>query len=60
MESRDESNDNSMIPPLISKEEIYVVDSGHESKDEPMSTEMLEDICDGSKSRPSVNIRDER
>ena len=31
------------------------MDSGDESYDEPMSTEMLEDICDGSKSHPSVN-----
>ena len=30
------------------------IDSGDESEDEPISTEMLEEICDGSKSHPSV------
>ena len=33
----DESDDNSIIPPLISKEEIDLMDSGDESEDEPMS-----------------------
>ena len=33
------------------------MDSGDESDDEPMSTEMLEDIPDGSQNHPSVNIR---
>ena len=32
-----------------------VMDSGNESDDEPMSTEMLEDILDRSKSHLSVN-----
>ena len=32
--------------------------SGDETDDEPMSTEMLEDICDGSQSHPSKNRRD--
>ena len=36
------------------------MDSGDESDDEPMSTEMLEDICDGSKSHPSVNMIEAR
>ena len=31
------------------------MDSGDESDDEPMSTEMLKDICEGSQSRPDVN-----
>ena len=35
-----------------------VMDSGNESKDGPMSTEMLEDIRDGSQSRPIVNRRE--
>ena len=34
--------------------------SGYESGAEPMSTYMLEDICDRSQSRPSINIRDAR
>ena len=34
------------------------MDSGYEYEDEPMSTEMLKDICDGSQSHPSVNRRE--
>ena len=56
-ESGDKSDDNSIIPPLLRKEEIYVMDSGDESDDEPMSTEKWEDICDGSKSHLNVNRR---
>ena len=36
------------------------MDSGDESDDEPMSTEMLEDIHDGIQSHPSVNRKEER
>ena len=36
------------------------MDSGDESNDEPMSTEMLEDIRDGSQSNPNVNRREAR
>ena len=35
------------------------MDSGDESDDDPMFTEMLEDIRGGSKSRPSINRREE-
>ena len=31
------------------------MDSGDESDHDPVSTEMLEDICDRSQSRPKVN-----
>ena len=34
------------------------MDSVYESDDEPISTNMLEDICDGSKSHLSVNRRE--
>ena len=34
--------------------------SGDESDDEPMSTDMLEVICDRSQSHPDVNRRDVR
>ena len=37
-----------------------VMDSGDESDDEPMSTEMLEDINDGSQSHPNVNRKEAR
>ena len=45
------------MPPLISEEEIDAIDLGDESKDEPMSTEMLENIRDGTQSHPRVNRR---
>ena len=47
------------MPPLIGKEEMDVMDSGDKSDDEPMPVEMLEDICDSSKSHPNVNRREE-
>ena len=34
--------------------------SGDESDAESMSTDMLEDICDGSQSHPLINRREER
>ena len=37
-----------------------MMDSGDQSEDEPIPTQMLEDICDGSKSHPKVNRRDAR
>ena len=36
------------------------LDSGDESDDEPMYTDMLEDIHEGSKSHPDVNMIDAR
>ena len=45
------------MPPLISEKEINAMDSGDESEDKPMSTDMLEKIRDGSQSHPSVNRR---
>ena len=37
-----------------------VISSGDESNSEPVSTDMLENICDGSQYHPSVNRREER
>ena len=59
-ESGDRYDDDSIMPPLISKEEMDVMDSGDESEDEIMSTEMSEDICDGSKSHLGINSREAR
>ena len=56
-ESGDESDDDSIIPPLSSLEENYALDFGDESDDEPMYTEMLEDIIDGSQYHPDFNRR---
>ena len=49
------SDDNLIMPPLISKEEMDAMDSVNESDDETMSTEMLEDIHDGSQYYPRIN-----
>ena len=43
------------MPPLLSEEEIDARDSGNESEHDLISTDMLENICDGSQSHPSVN-----
>ena len=57
VESGDKSNDGLFMPPLISKEEMDAMDSENESDDEPMSTDMLKDICNGSQYHPNVNRR---
>ena len=43
------------MPPLLSKEEMYTMDSGYESDHDRISTEKLENIRDGSQSHPNVN-----
>ena len=48
------------MPPLLSLEESNALDSGYESDDENMSTEMLEDIYDGSQFHPEDNRRESR
>ena len=48
------------MPPVLSKEEIDAMDFGDESDDEPMSTNMLKDICGSSQSHPNVNRREAR
>ena len=62
MESGDKSgdkyNEDSIMPPIVSLEETNALDYGHESDDEPMPTEMLEDICDGRHYHPDVNRRE--
>ena len=59
-ESGDESDDDSMMPPLPSKEEIDAMDYGDESEHDLLSTEMFKTICDGSQSHRNVNRRDSR
>ena len=54
-ESGDKSDYDSIMPPLLIKEEMDANDSGDESDHDLISTEMLEDICDGSQSHPNVN-----
>ena len=57
-EGGDKSNDNSINPQLIIEEEIDAKDSGDESDNNPIYTEMLEDICDRSQYHPNVNRRE--
>ena len=40
---------------LLSKEEMDAMASGNESYHDPISTVMLEEICDGSQSHPNVH-----
>ena len=60
VESGDESDDNLIMPPLISEEEMDAIDSGDDSDHDPISTEMLEDIRDGSQSHMIINRRESR
>ena len=46
------------MPPLISEEVMYAMDSCGDSDHEPMSVDMLEDIYDGSKSHPIINRKE--
>ena len=48
------------MPPLLSEEEMDAMDSGDESDHYLISTDMLEDIRDGSQSHPNVNKREAR
>ena len=45
------------MPPLLSKKEMYAMDSGNDSDRDIIYTEMLEDICDGSQSHLNINQR---
>ena len=53
-ESGDKSDDDSIMPPLISKEEMDAMDSDDESDHDLISTDMLEDIRDGSQTHLNV------
>ena len=45
------------MPPLLIEEDMDVMDSGDESDNDPIFTEMLEDIYDLSQSHMNVNWR---
>ena len=57
-ERGDKSNENSIMPPLLRKEEIDAMDSRYESDDDTISTEMLEDICGGGQYHHNDNRRE--
>ena len=54
-ESGDESYDDSIMPPLLRKEEMDAMNSENESDHDLISTEMLQNIFDVSQSHPNVN-----
>ena len=56
-ESGDESNNESI---MMSKQDMENINSGDESDHDLISTEMLEDIRDGSQTNPNVNRRETR
>ena len=59
-EKSNKYDDNSTLPPLIIEEEMDEMSSGDGSDDEPMSTDMLEDIRDGSQYHPIIHMREAR
>ena len=59
-ESGEKSNNNSIMPPLVSKEEMDAKDSGDDAEDETMSMDMLEEIRDCSQSHQNINSREAR
>ena len=48
------------MPPLLGKEDMDAMNSVDESDHDLISTEMLEDICDGIQSHPNFNQREGR
>ena len=54
-ESGDESNNESI---MMSKQDMDAINSGDESDHDLISTDMVEEICDGSQTYPSVNRRE--
>ena len=56
-ESGDESDNESI---MMSKQDMDAMNSGDVSYHDLISSEMLEDFCDGSHTHPNVNRREER
>ena len=56
-ESGDESDSKSL---MMKKQDMENLDFNEKSDHDIISTEMLEDICDGSHTHPNVNIREAR
>ena len=54
-ESGDESDNESI---MMSEQDIENINSSDESDHDLISTEMLEDICDGSQTHPSIDRRE--
>ena len=45
---------------MMRKQDTEDINSGDESDHDIISTEMLEDICDGSQTHPNINRREAR
>ena len=45
---------------MMSKQDMDAINSGDESDNDIISTDMLEDICDGSQTHPNGNRREAR
>ena len=56
-ESGDESDNESI---MMSKQDTDAINSGDESDHDLISTDMLEDICDGIQTHPNINRREAR
>ena len=54
-EERGDESDNESI--MMSEQDMENINSGDESDHDLISTEMLEDICDGSQTHPNINKR---
>ena len=54
----DVSDDDSIMPPLLFKEEMDAMNYGNKSDNDPMSMQMLEDINGGSQYNLNVNSRE--
>ena len=57
-ESGNKYDGNSTLVPIISEEEMDLMSSSDEYDAKPMSTDMIEYICDRSQSRPSIHRRE--
>ena len=55
VESGDKPNNESI---MMSEQDMENMNSGDESDHDLISTEMLEDICDGSQTHPSIDRRE--
>ena len=54
-ESFDDSNEELIMPPLRSEEDMDAMGSGDNSDHDLISTEILEEICDESETHPNHN-----
>ena len=56
----DKYDKNLTLPPFISKDKMDEMSSVNKYDAKPMFMYMLEDICDGIQSHPSINRRESR